>query len=210
MRMLRLNWGSIGAIGDAVATAISRLTYYWPVSWRGLAALVLGVLLAKWFWVLLAPDIIYTAATPERAPATKAGQLFGIVQVTETSTQGVALPNVVLLGVFAANSGRRGFAILKLDETRQVGVVEGDEVAVGTKLLSVHADHVLLERLGVQQRVNLENKYANSPNKIVQPGSVAAGVSPKTGGIPSEDTVNSYVKDVVEKSLQSRLRQQNN
>lgn len=170
MGMLRMNWGSIGTIGDAVMTALSRL----PFSWRGLSALILGVLLAQWFWILFAPHATFTAAVPERAASLEAGRLFGVAQSTESAAQGVALPNVQLLGVFAANAGKPGFAILKLDDKRQVGVAEGGEVASGTKLIAVHADHVLLEHAGVQQRVNLENKYPGAPDKGVLPANGAA------------------------------------
>jgi type II secretory pathway component PulC len=175
--MLRVNWGSIGTIGDAVMATLSRLSFFWPFSWRGLSALILGVLLANWFWILFAPQTTFTAAVPEQGAGLEAGRLFGVVQSTDTATQGVALPNVQLLGVFAANAGKPGFAVLKLDDKRQVGVVEGEEVASGTKLVEVHADYVLLEHAGVQQKVSLENKYADASNKGVQPASGTAAVT---------------------------------
>jgi len=180
MRMPAVNWGSIGTIGDAIATTLSRLSFYWPLSWRGLSALILGVLLANWFWVLFAPHATFTAAVPERAAGLEAGRLFGVVQSSDPATQGVALPNVQLLGVFSASAGRPGFAVLKLDDKRQVGVVEGKEVASGTKLLEVHADYVLLEHAGVQQKVSLENKYAGSSATVSQPASGAAAVTQQT------------------------------
>jgi len=194
MRMLRINWGSIGTIGDAVMVTLSRLSFYWPFTWRGVSALVLGVLLAKWFWILFAPHAIFTAAMPERAAGLEAGRLFGVALSTEEVTQGVALPNVQLLGVFAASAGKPGFAVLKLDDKSQVGVAEGEEVAAGTKLLAVHADYVLLEHAGVQQRVNLENKYADSSNTGEQSAFVA-----KAG--------NKQNNEISDKVLQNRLRQ---
>lgn len=194
MRVLGMNWVSIGTIGDAVITSLSRLSYYWPLSWRGLSALILGVLLANWFWILFAPHATFTAAVPERAAGVEAGRLFGVVQATEDTTQGVALPNVQLLGVFAANAGKPGFAVLKLDDKRQLGVAVGEEVAAGTRLVAVHADHVLLEHAGVQQKVILENKYAAAPGKGALPAyGAAAG--------------NQQNKDATDKVLQNRLRQ---
>lgn len=151
-------------VAEMALSRLSRLSLYWPFSWRGLSALILGVLLAKWFWILFAPNAIYTSAVPERTAGQEAGQLFGVAVVTETASQGVALPNIQLLGVFTASAGKPGFAVLKLDNGRQMGIAEGEEVAAGTKLIKVHADHVILERAGLQQRVELENKYANSPN----------------------------------------------
>jgi len=190
--MLRINWGIIGTAGDAVMSTLARL----PFSWRGLSALILGVLLAKWFWILFAPHAIYTAAMPERAAGVEAGRLFGVTQSAVSDTRGVALPNVQLLGVFAANAGKPGFAILKLDDKRQVGVADGEEVATGTRLAAVHADYVLLERAGVQQRVNLENKYPVSQNK---------------GGLPAigATTGNSQIDDVIDKGMQKRWREPN-
>jgi hypothetical protein len=158
MRFFRINIGLLTAAGDALLMAGMRLARYWPFSWRSISAIILGFLLAKWIWLLFAPAPVYTAALPERSAGTEAGQLFGIVVNTENTTQGVALPNVQLLGVFAASNYRTGFAILKIDNA-QKGVAEGEEVSPGTRLLSVRTDHVLLERGGVQQRVNLENKY---------------------------------------------------
>jgi len=195
MHMPRINWGTIGTTGDAIIGALSRLTIYWPFSWRSFSALILGVLLAKWFWILFAPHAIYTSAMPERAAGLEAGRLFGEVAAAASVSQGVALPNVQLLGVFAANAGKPGFAILKLDEKRQTGVAEGEEVSAGTKLLEVHADYVLLERAGVQQRINLENKYAGAPNKTVAPAFGAAARSKQENEMQGKD-------------LQHRLRQQ--
>lgn len=175
--MLKINMGSIGAIGDMVLTSLSRLSVYWPFSWRGISALVLGVLLAKWFWILFAPQATYSAAVPEHEAVLEAGQLFGVAVSTEAASEGVALPNVQLLGVFAASAGKKGFAVLKLADNRQMGVAVGDEVAAGTKLVDVQPDHVLLERAGVQQRINLEDKYAGSANKAGLPAYGAAAGS---------------------------------
>lgn len=157
MRMLRMNVKSIGTITDTTLTALSRLSFYWPFSWSGISALILGVLLAKWFWILFAPHAIFTAVVPERSAGVEAGRLFGVAVSTEATTQGIALANVQLLGVFAASRGKTGFAVLKLDDARQMGVAEGEEVTPGTRLAEVHADHVVLERAGIKQRINLDN-----------------------------------------------------
>jgi hypothetical protein len=215
MRLLRLNFGSVEALGEVITSSISRLAYYWPVTWRGLGAMILGVLLAKWCWIFFAPHVIYTAAMPDRASASNAGQLFGIAQSLDKATQGVALPNVQLLGVFAAGPGKRGFAILKIEGKRQMGLAEGEEVSAGTKLLSVHDDYVLLERSGVQQRVNLENKYSGTLNKFSPSEPVAKVANSQTTVIPqtdetADDSGNAYVKEVVERSLANRIRQLRN
>ena len=137
---------------------LSRL----PLPWRGFGALVLGVLLARWSWVLFAPHSAVTAVAPEQAVAVEAGRLFGAAASSVSPAEGVALPNVRLTGVFAAKVGQPGFAVLKLDGKQQVGVAVGESVAPGARLLEVHPDYVLLERAGVQQRVNLEGKSADA------------------------------------------------
>jgi hypothetical protein len=183
MRMLKINWGSINTAGDAALNSLSRL----PFTWHGAGALILGVLLAKWFWILFAPHATFTAMAPERAASLETGRLFGVVATTDTGNQGVALPNVKLLGVFTATANRKGFAILKLDDKRQLGVAEGEEVAAGTTLLSVQADYVQLEHAGVQQKVNLENKYLPpATSKGIQPAYGAAASQANTDALSSE------------------------
>lgn len=181
MRLFRMNFATFGVIADSAMSSLSRLAFYFPFSWRGLSAIILGALLAKWFWILFAPINNYTSAVPGHQAGLEAGQLFGIATSSEVASQGVALPNVQLLGVFTASAGKAGFAILKLDDKRQVGIAEGQEVASGTMLIAVHHDHVMLEHGGVQQRVNLENKYAGSRgatlNKTTSPAYVPSPAS---------------------------------
>jgi len=195
MRLFGITRGSAGASIDTIVTALSRLTFYWPVTWRSLSAIVLGALLARWVWILFAPNATFTSAIPQRNSGIEAAKLFGEVLSTETASVGIALPNVQLLGVFTASPGKPGFAIMKLDNNKQAGVAEGEEVAPGTRLVEVNADYVLLERSGIQQRVNLENKYANSSDgkaELADHDTAAAG-SPKANAAAKE--------------LQSRLRQ---
>jgi hypothetical protein len=194
MRFFGITRGSAGTTIDAIAGSLSRLTLYWPISWRTLSAIVLGALLARWVWILFAPLATYTSAIPEYSTGIEAGQLFGEIASADSASVGVAIPNVQLLGVFTASPGRPGFAILKLDN-KQAGVAQGEEVAPGTKLIEVDADHVLLERAGVQQRVDLENKYANSSGnkENMKPNGDASAATPQA--------------NIAAKELQNRLRQ---
>lgn len=142
--------------GARIAAVFLRL----PLSWRGAGALVVGVLLARWTWVLLGPHTLTVfPAKPEFVEASAA--LFGLPSPASTPVSTgvgeVSAPHLV--GVF---SGKRGFAILRLDEKRQVGVVLGEEVHKGNKLVEVAADYVLLERNGTRQRVNLEGKVTGN------------------------------------------------
>lgn len=160
---------SLALIGEGQLAILARS----PLSWRGLGALVLGVLLAKWSWILLAPDAMAIAAVTERGAAVEAGRLFGRGTPGAASVEGAALSNARLVGVFAASAGKPGFAVLKLDDNRQIGVAVGGSVVPGTKLLEVHPGYVLLDRAGVQQRVNLEGRAA---------GAVGAGGATITNG----------------------------
>lgn len=187
MRMLRLNLNAITGLGDWFLSSLARLIAAWPLSWRSVSALVLGVLLAKWFWIFLAPQATFTASSPVHSTQQEDGRLFGIVQTTGSAHQDSTLPNMQLIGVFTANSGKRGFAVLKIDAKKQIGVAEGDEAAPGTKLIKVHADHVILERSGTKHRVDMVNKTADStqayqPAKTASPNKSAGSTQAKKPG----------------------------
>lgn len=154
---MRLRGGSLKSLSGGAAGVVARL----PLFWYGMGALALGVLLAKWSWILFAPHATATIPVPEHKAAAEAGKLFGMAVADVSPVQGVALQNVALVGVFATNGKRPGFAVLQMDG-KQVGVVEGGVVMAGTKLQEIHPDYVLLERGGIQQRVNLEGKAATT------------------------------------------------
>jgi general secretion pathway protein C len=152
-----------------VYTALSRMGLWMKTGeaswssiffWRVLGALVLGLLLARWSWLLLAPRPTVVSMTMERGASGQAERLFGTAATGASLSSGTVLPNVGLVGVFAPGSGRSGFAVLKLDGKQQVGVVVSDEVVDGARLLEVHPDHVLLGRDGLRQRVDLEGQTA--------------------------------------------------
>jgi type II secretory pathway component PulC len=130
--------------------------------WRVLGALVLGALLARWSWLLLAPRPTVASVALERGAEGQAERLFGTAVSGAAASAATVLPNVALVGVFAPGSGRSGFAVLKLDGNQQVGVVVGENVADGARLLEVHPDHVLLESGGMRQRVDMEGQVAGT------------------------------------------------
>ncbi|MFA6015430.1 MAG: type II secretion system protein N [Gallionellaceae bacterium] len=153
-------FGIVGGVGQTAGAGVqavfSRLNFLWQV----LGVLVVGILLAKWTWIIFAPQTL--SVLPKQSGYSGAvAPLFGTVAaVAVENTPTVAtLPDVILVGVF---TGKQGFAVLKLDEKKQLGVALGGEVSPGTKLVEVTADYVMLERNGVKLRVNLENKYAGS------------------------------------------------
>lgn len=122
--------------------------------WRVLAVLVIGALLAKWTWVVFAPRSASVLPAMQPASGFQTERLFGVAAVSPVTVQ-PALPNVRLVGVFA---GVPGFAILELDGNRQVGLATGREIVAGAKLVAVAIDHVVIERGGVRQQIQLEGK----------------------------------------------------
>jgi len=127
-------------------------------SWRSVGAALLGVLLAKWTWLLFAPASPAIPAAAWEASA-EAERVFGTASVTDTSAP-ATLGNIKLVGVFAHRT--RGFAVMLVDE-KQIGVGQGDEVKPGIRLVETHADHVILERAGIRQRVDLTSVAAPEP-----------------------------------------------
>lgn len=180
MRMLKINLGVIAGFWDWFISVLARIISSWPLSWRSVGALILGVVLAKWFWIFLAPQSTFTASVADPSMGHEEGRIFGVAQTAEPANQGAALPNVQLLGVFTASSGKRGFAVMKIDTKNQIGVAEGEEAAPGTKLVEVHADYVILERSGMKHRVDMVNKSADSTPAYKPAGTALTNKSPGT------------------------------
>lgn len=172
-----MNWGGVWSFSEALIGNLPRI----PFNIRGLSAMILGLLLAKWFWIFFSPLSTFTAVAPDRSNSIEAGKIFGITQTAEAVSPGTTLSNVQLLGVFTGSAGRAGFAIMKVD-SKQMGVAEGEEFSGGTKLTAVYADYVMLERGGVKQRVELENKYANSTTTTPGASTKKTGATSKNKG----------------------------
>ncbi len=150
------------SLGRKVFATPARLWMNWPL-WGGLLAMLL---LAKHAWVLFAPA---ERAIPDTAISTQpaqAEQLFGTVS---TASSSASLNGIRPIGIFA--SSKNGFAVM-MTETGQIGVGLGGQVAPGVRLVETHADHVILERNGIRQRVDLSK--APVPAGGVTPAGVAA------------------------------------
>jgi general secretion pathway protein C len=151
---MRLRWLFTRSEVNTEAAAGSSYTLYW----RMLGALVLGVVIARWSWVLFAPYSTAVAVVPEHGNTMEAGRLFGEAISAVAASDRPPSSNIRLIGVFAPPPGRPGFAILQLENKHQVGVAAGENVIPGTRLVEIHPNYVLLEHAGVQQRVKLEEK----------------------------------------------------
>jgi len=132
-----------------------------------LAALALfGLVLAYWSWVGFAPraELRAEAAAIETGSLASASRIFGRVERNKdgAAPTGIAIK---LLGVVAASSGRRGYAVVQLDGKQILAVHEGEDVTPGVRLAEVLRDHVMLERGGVRETLAWpEKKGSASPS----------------------------------------------
>jgi general secretion pathway protein C len=112
---------------------------------------LLGLVLAYWTWVWIAPrPEPRTPAVVQTSPVEAASGLFGSGQRNANGPipAGTA---VKLLGIMAGSGGRSGYALLRLDAKRTVAVLQGGEVEPGLRLAEVHVDHIVLERNGARE-----------------------------------------------------------
>lgn len=158
---------------------------YLDFLWAALAAVVLGALLSKWFWVLAAPATPALPVMVEQAGGNDAEKIFGMPPVSGNGAAATILPNVRLIGVF---TGKHAFAILEVGG-KQMAVVLGGEVAPGTKLEEVAADHVTLSNHGLRQRVDMPVSTATSGIvKVAEAGRAALpAAAPPAAGLPEFD-----------------------
>jgi hypothetical protein len=70
---------------------------------------------------------------------------------------------VTLSGVVAAAEGRAAYAVVVLDGKDILAVRRGEEIAPGTRLVAVAADHVEIERNGARETLALPEK-AGTPD----------------------------------------------
>lgn len=140
--------------------------------WYGVGALVIGLLLARWTWILFAPPTLVAPPPDSHAINQTSANLFGLIGISGvTETAGNALSSLHLIGVF---SGKQGFAIFRLDEKHQSWVPVGEEISKGVRLIEVAADYTIVENNGFQQRVNLESKSANNLQPSAQPNPLSS------------------------------------
>jgi len=128
------------------------------IPWSGIAALFIAISLAKWTWLLFAPTPLAVLPSKPDNSSAASGLLFGVAVAPSAASS--ALPNVHLIGLL---SGAKGFAILKIDGNRQLGVGLNEEISKGNKLVEIGADYVLIENNGQRLRVNLDSKVAANP-----------------------------------------------
>lgn len=121
-------------------------------------------LLARWTWSFFPasqsepPGMLPTqGATVDAVAVIGQARLFGGAAEPSAPT-GLTALNFKLLGVFATREQEGMVAIINTGEPKNKAVRAGEEVAPGIVLDTVFADHVLLRRQGVTERLNLDRK----------------------------------------------------
>ncbi len=124
----------------------------------------------EWFWHFSSVGTPARATGPAQikprvdmanaAEVVAGSQLFGAPKVAVATAQ-VSTLNIKLKGVFAGDPSRPAFAIVNTG-SRDEYALAGRELMPGVKLDSVHTSHVLVNRNGTIERVNLEERPLSS------------------------------------------------
>ena len=157
-------------------------------------ALVAVLMLAGWLitaWILyFIGQGSHTGRTDARRPATTANMtalgetivanhLFGLSAVSAVAAGPSSLP-VKLRGVMASSRNGPGAAILNTGQKDEF-VRIGNEVLPGVVLAEVHATHVLLQRGGATERVDLDDRVSKG-------GGISPAVSRTVPALPGMPT----------------------
>jgi general secretion pathway protein C len=182
-----------------VFTAPVRLWMNWPL-WGGLLA---TVLLAQHAWVLFAPDERALPGNTSIPLSNRTGQLFGTASAASTATTS-SLDGIRPVGIFAHST--RGFAVMQTP-AGQRGTGLGSEVAPGIRLVGTHADHVILERNGVRQRVDLPAASASEGITLSAPSVIAPPANPQiTANEPLLDRLSPEQQIMMKQMLHNNHR----
>jgi len=139
----------------------------WAVLLEFALVAALAVTLAHWTWVALTPPTSAAAAVPVEMESQRPGaivqrHLFGASREGMAGGEGGASSALRLkvLGVFAPGKPSAGRAIVALENGKPATVTAGESIAAGIVLQEVHPDHVLVNRAGAVERINLERRSA--------------------------------------------------
>ena len=134
----------------------------WAITLAAVA--LLAVVLAYWTWIVLAPEPEPRLATQPVARSEPAHALFG-----GAATQVPGGTVLTLLGIAASSGAGQGRAIVQLDggSTRVVGA--GEELAPGVRLTEIRATHVVVDRGGRRETLELP-KRISTPVQASQTG----------------------------------------
>jgi hypothetical protein len=161
-------------------TELSRARRFF--SWGGLGAALLGVMFARWTWLLFAPaGAVMPPALPEASD--DAGRLFGTAhQTAAAAATALTFSNIKLIGVFA--NPVQGFAVVRIDG-KQRSVPLGAEVSPGVRLVETHRYYVVLDQGGVRSRLDLSAASAPAVSGAGPP-QPASGAASSDGALPAQ------------------------
>ncbi|MDD2701497.1 MAG: type II secretion system protein N [Sideroxydans sp.] len=181
-----------------VFTAPARLWMNWPL-WGSVLA---TMLLAQHAWVLFAPAERALPGNTSIPASNRTGQLFGTASVG--SAPSASLDGIRPVGIFAHST--RGFAVMQTP-SGQRGVGLGSEVAPGIRLVETHADHVILERNGIRQRVDLSAPSAADGISSPAPAVVQQAEDSRiTANAPLLDRLSPEQQTMMKQMLQNNHR----
>lgn len=136
----------------------------WEFALELALAAALAVTLAHWTWVVIAPPAVGEstfdgARDVARAPSALPRQLFGSASSDPGPAPAVATARAHhLLGVISRGGAGKGRAIFASAGADRRVVAAGEELSAGVVLKEVRADHVILLRGGVPERVDLDRR----------------------------------------------------
>ena len=165
---------------SALNAALGELARRLPEILTFTLVVVLAMQLAYWTWIFFTPK----APLPPQRPAAAStdnviakvidAHLFGAAAVINEAPVAVtAATNMRLSGVFASAGNLPAFAIISIDGQTSRPVRKGDVITPGIVLEAVSADHVLIRRNGVRERLELDARgIAAAPASM--PAAIAA------------------------------------
>lgn len=155
-----------------------------------LLLILLAWLVVQWTWLFLAPR-----AAPAAAPAARVADLdtaanrivnahlFGVASERKpVEAAPVSTLNLRLKGVFAYSRETPAFAIVNTGAKNDEAFKVGDEITPGVQLDAVLPTHILIDRGGARERVNLEER-PGGPGGIGNVGNTG-GNTGNIGGVP--------------------------
>jgi general secretion pathway protein C len=156
-------------MNDVLARPIGWVRDRWPDAATLLALALLCWVLARWTWVLFAPAVPVVVPPPP-PPIDLQAALDEILRAKLFSGQPAAtLPaptarhDIQLAGVLATAPQGRGWAVLQLEGKAHQVASSGSEIMPGVMLDQVLADHVVVDRQGSRERIDLARRAAVAP-----------------------------------------------
>jgi general secretion pathway protein C len=134
---------------------------------------LLGWQLAGWTWHFLAPVAAPAAVLPTIATSPEAARrLFGEAPAATSAPSSNAA--IRLKGVYAIDGKTLSAAVVNTGGKRDSAVRVGEEIQPGTRLASVHPDHIIISQGGIRERIDLEKRVAMASARSNAAGAASA------------------------------------